>query len=611
MSYEYYKIQNNSMDQLYQSVSAKFATWNEELTGLANIYKKIIETEECNGKTAEAIKAYFSEVHGTLLYAIQQALSAYQINLLLYKTGYYEIDTDTKAILPQEIIKDVKNRLSTEYENLTTISSTIGASLNSISDIINIPNPTINRLSTELYGMKTELGDFDARIETYEETNKTLYKEKIQPIFDALQETIQNYLTNEVKINEYEPGNITGNMQAINLYQKLIICSQDMTKKQTAIENAIEKQQSVYDEMQKEEEEKYAKARKEKGIVNILKGIISFAVGTGAILLSGGTAIPIVILGMGSVAFGTSDLMEGGQDLYYGSIGNIESITVNPLRDSVFLGNQEVYDICNELTVTTAELCMPIGIAYKGSMCISTPLVSQSTTKMLIKEVSKDILIDKGSQYITEYTADKYNLTPSQVLMLNLGMGMLLETGTDIAGNKIAVNKLHGINNEHVVISDTDIDPNINVGKYGTDIENSFANEVMGESASSTSRPTWRQSELDAATDFPDYDAQKSFINGEAVPYGTKGSVRPDYYKDGFSVDIKNYNVESASGRSNLARNIEKQYYQRIENMPDGTKQSVMIDVRGQNVSDEALDALYDDIMRRTNNGVEILFKMD
>ena len=128
---------------------------------------------------------------------------------------------------------------------------------------------------------------------------------------------------------------------------------------------------------------------------------------------------------------------------------------------------------------------------------------------------------------------------------------------------------------------------------------------------STTSRPTWRQSELDAATDFPDYDAQKSFINGEEVPYGTKGSVRPDYYKAGFSVDIKNYNVESVSGRSNLTRNIEKQYYQRIENLPDGTNQSVMIDVRGQNISDATLNALYDDIMLRTNNGVEILFKMD
>ena len=134
---------------------------------------------------------------------------------------------------------------------------------------------------------------------------------------------------------------------------------------------------------------------------------------------------------------------------------------------------------------------------------------------------------------------------------------------------------------------------------------------VGGKGDTTTSRPTWRQSELDAATDFPDYDAQKSFIDGEEVPYGTRGSVRPDYYKDGFSVDIKNYNLESASGRSNLVRNIEKQYYQRIENLPNGTQQSVIIDIRGQNVSEETLSALYDDIMKRTDNGIEILFKTD
>ena len=45
------------------------------------------------------------------------------------------------------------------------------------------------------------------------------------------------------------------------------------------------------------------------------------------------------------------------------------------------------------------------------------------------------------------------------------------------------------------------------------------------------SRPTWRQSELDVGKDYEGYDAQKSFINGEEVPYGTKGSVRPEFYK--------------------------------------------------------------------------------
>lgn len=67
------------------------------------------------------------------------------------------------------------------------------------------------------------------------------------------------------------------------------------------------------------------------------------------------------------------------------------------------------------------------------------------------------------------------------------------------------------------------------------------------ENGTSISKSTWRQLELDAAIDFSNYDAQKS----------------------------------------------------------------LMIDVRGQNVLDETLGALYDDIVQRTNNDVEILFKMD
>ena len=49
-------------------------------------------------------------------------------------------------------------------------------------------------------------------------------------------------------------------------------------------------------------------------------------------------------------------------------------------------------------------------------------------------------------------------------------------------------------------------------GKGGNDKGGSIK-----KSGTETSRPTWRQSELDAAKDFPDYDAQKSFINGVEI----------------------------------------------------------------------------------------------
>ena len=115
---------------------------------------------------------------------------------------------------------------------------------------------------------------------------------------------------------------------------------------------------------------------------------------------------------------------------------------------------------------------------------------------------------------------------------------------------------------------------------------------------------SWMQQKI-----FQSMQSKNHLINGQEVPYGTKGSVRPDLYKAGSSIDVKNYKIETSSGRNNLARNIEKQYYQRITNLPNGTKQSVLIDIRGQNVSNTDLTSLYNDIMSRTNNGITMKFK--
>ena len=93
------------------------------------------------------------------------------------------------------------------------------------------------------------------------------------------------------------------------------------------------------------------------------------------------------------------------------------------------------------------------------------------------------------------------------------------------------------------------------------------------------------------------------------MPYGTKGSVRPDLYKAGCSIDIKNYNIKNSSGRNNLIRNITKQFYQRQSNLPSNTKQTVVIDIRGQNISREILESLYDGLMKHTNNGIDVFFK--
>lgn len=116
---------------------------------------------------------------------------------------------------------------------------------------------------------------------------------------------------------------------------------------------------------------------------------------------------------------------------------------------------------------------------------------------------------------------------------------------------------------------------------------------------------------MDVGKDYEGYDAQKSFINGEEVPYGTKGSVRPEFYKNGHSVEVKNYNVETSSGRNSLINNVSSQIKKRLTNLPEGTEQTVVIDVRGQDYNLEILRDIKNKIIEKSGYNAEILFKRE
>ena len=92
-----------------------------------------------------------------------------------------------------------------------------------------------------------------------------------------------------------------------------------------------------------------------------------------------------------------------------------------------------------------------------------------------------------------------------------------------------------------------------------------------------------------------------SFKGGKEVPYGTKDSVRPEYYKHGTSVEVKNYNLQTSQGRNNLVRNVTKQAKKRGSELPKDTRQLVKIDVRGQNIPRETLSQVRNRIVKNSD----------
>ncbi len=115
-------------------------------------------------------------------------------------------------------------------------------------------------------------------------------------------------------------------------------------------------------------------------------------------------------------------------------------------------------------------------------------------------------------------------------------------------------------------------------------------------------RRTPRQSEQLVESQTPDGRSQVSFKGRDEVPYGTKGSVRPDVCTGGCSIEVKNYNI--ANNRSGLVRNILGQVTQRADNLPVGMSQNIVIDVGGQNVSQSVRNEIMDALIQGSNGAL-------
>lgn len=72
------------------------------------------------------------------------------------------------------------------------------------------------------------------------------------------------------------------------------------------------------------------------------------------------------------------------------------------------------------------------------------------------------------------------------------------------------------------------------------------------------------------------------------------------------SIEVKNYNIQTTNGQSNLVRNLVKQIGQRSENLPYGSTQKIVIDIRGQDVSLAARKAIIDKVIDKSGGAVRV-----
>ena len=157
-----------------------------------------------------------------------------------------------------------------------------------------------------------------------------------------------------------------------------------------------------------------AEARETQGVWKTVGGAALVVTGALCIAATGGAATPVVAagcgIGGGTIAFGVADSIEGAQDIYYGSMGDIDSTAINQLKDVIFQGNEDAYYFAENIFAFTASAFIPISKAATAGN-----LTFRSGTTIVAKE-GISTLAGEGVSNIT------MNLTDNQTASMLAGM---------------------------------------------------------------------------------------------------------------------------------------------------------------------------------------------
>ena len=354
-----YKIHFEDITSVQREISNSIAIWNNSIKNLMEAIKNFSEDSSLKGETMDSIKVYLCEVHGTLLVSMQNLIQDYAYSFLLYKDGYYSIDSDSKAKLSEQTFVNLRKELSDSRNNFANQIDLLISTKNKVSDLISYSGNSHDTMIANYNFLISGLDTLNNRIIAYEKLHQSQDLKLFKELLVSTRNFMENYSNKARDISSYQSGDLA----KIDFAKELAVAFENsnryLSNRKNIIEEADKRDKVRWEQI-------FAKERRNKGIKNLIVGGITLLVGTAAIVATGGSATPLVVLagkicGTGTVAYSVSNMAEGGQDVILGSLGDNETRAFNPIRDTIFLGNDKLYHGTGHFFTIGSSILIPIG----------------------------------------------------------------------------------------------------------------------------------------------------------------------------------------------------------------------------------------------------------
>ena len=354
-----YKIIFDDITSVQVESQKTMSAWGEAINNLNTAMTDFINNTNLQGQAISSMRTYLVEVHGTLLQTLVNLMNDYSSNLLLYKDGYYQIDSSNHAKLPGQVFTTLHSDLKSSRDNLKSEIELLNTTKDKISDLVSYSGSSHTSTVMDYNFLMNQVKNLDTSITQYESNHASQDLVAFKELLAATKALIAEHAGKTRTVGSYQSGDFA-KLQSV---QRFAIAYQQATKQ---MESRVERVQAAQERDKARFEALAAEDRAKKGWIDLGLGVVTFAIGALAIWATMGAATPLVVgfgltAGLGTTAYGASNMYEAGQNIQLGNAGDIHTKAKNPIRDTLFMGNDKLYHQVGGLFVTASAIMIPIG----------------------------------------------------------------------------------------------------------------------------------------------------------------------------------------------------------------------------------------------------------
>ena len=305
------------------------------------------------------MRTYLVEVHGTLLQTLVNLMNDYSTNLLLYKDGYYQIDGDLHTKLPSQVFTNLHSALKSSRDSLKSEIELLNTTKDKISDLVSYEGSSHTSTVMDYNFLLNQIKNLDSSITQYESNHASQDLVAFKELLAATKALITEHAGKTRTVGTYQSGDFA----KLKSVQRFAIAYKQATQQ---MESRVERVKAAQERDKVRFEALAAEDRAKNGWKELGLGVLTVAFGILAIIGTMGSATPLVVgfgltSGLGATIYGTSNAAEGVHNIVLGNAGDIHTKSINPVRDTLFMGNDKLYHDVGNVFTTASAIMIPIG----------------------------------------------------------------------------------------------------------------------------------------------------------------------------------------------------------------------------------------------------------